>query len=156
MIQEIVNNIQGKIQEQIQEKFGLNADQTSQSTSVLIENFKKFFSEDLMSAGGLDNIKTLFDNGLQNISDNPALQNFQNNILNDLKTKVGLSDELANKVKDFQVKELFANLQSEFLGEDGMPDFSKILQKFDVESLKEKAQELLGGKLDLGSIFGKK
>ena len=49
MFQELLNNIQEKIQTQIQDKFGLNADQTSQSTTVLVENFKKFFSEDLMS-----------------------------------------------------------------------------------------------------------
>jgi len=155
MFQELLNNIQEKIQTQIQDKFGLNADQTSQSTTVLVENFKKFFSEDLMS-GNFSNIKSLFENGIQNIKDNPALQNFQNNILTDLKDKVGLSEEMASKVKDFQITELFSSIQNEFAGEDGKPDFSKIMSKLDLGSLQEKAQELLGGKFDLGSIFGKK
>lgn len=156
MIQEILNGIQDKIQEQIQEKFGLNADQTSQSTSILLENFKKFFSEDLMSADGFDKIKMLFENGFQNLAENPVLQNLQSNIQNDLKTKVGLNDDLANKVKDFQLKELFDSIQNEFLGEDGKPDIAKVLQKFGMESLQAKAQEILGGKFDLGSLFGKK
>jgi hypothetical protein len=155
MIQELLNNIQDKIQEQIQDKFGLNADQTTQSTSVLLENFKKFFSDDLMS-GNFSNIKSMFENGMQNITDNPALQNFQNNVLNDLKTKVGLSDEMASKVKDFQISTLFSTMQKEFLGEDGKPDLSKLMSKFNLDALQEKAQEILGGKIDLGSIFGKK
>ncbi|MCB0514352.1 MAG: hypothetical protein KDC60_07985, partial [Bacteroidetes bacterium] len=64
MFQEILKSIQDKIQAQIQEKFGLNSDQTSQSTSVLLDNFKKFFSEDVMS-GDFSNIKSILDNGLQ-------------------------------------------------------------------------------------------
>ncbi|MCB0512466.1 MAG: hypothetical protein KDC72_07945, partial [Bacteroidetes bacterium] len=87
MFQEILNGIQDKIQAQIQEKFGLNSDQTSQSTSVLLDNFKKFFSEDIMS-GNLSDIKSIFDNGLQSITENPALQNFQKNVVNDLVNKV--------------------------------------------------------------------
>ena len=79
MFQEILNGIQDKIQAQIQEKFGLNSDQTSQSTSVLLDNFKKFFSEDVMS-GDFSNIKSILDNGLQSITENPALQNFQKNV----------------------------------------------------------------------------
>ncbi|HNC63280.1 MAG TPA: hypothetical protein PK075_01420, partial [Chitinophagales bacterium] len=61
MFQEILKSIQDKIQAQIQEKFGLNSDQTSQSTSVLLDNFKKFFSEDVMS-GDFSNIKSILDN----------------------------------------------------------------------------------------------
>ena len=56
MLQDIYNSIQDKIQQQIQEKFGLSADQTTQSTNVLLENFKKFFSEDLM-AGGMTGLR---------------------------------------------------------------------------------------------------
>lgn len=51
MLQEIYNDIQAKIQQQIQEKFGLSSDQTTQSTNVLLDNFIKFFSEDLMAGG---------------------------------------------------------------------------------------------------------
>ena len=63
MLQDIYNDIQAKIQQQIQEKFGLSADQTTQSTNVLLENFKKFFSEDLM-AGGMTGLRDLMSNGL--------------------------------------------------------------------------------------------
>lgn len=154
MFQEILNGIQDKIQAQIQEKFGLNSDQTSQSTSVLLDNFKKFFSEDIMS-GNFSDIKSIFDNGLQSITENPALQNFQKNVVNDLVNKVGLSDDIAQKVKDFQVNELFSTLQNELLDENGKPDFGKIMSKININELQEKAKDLLGG-IDLGGLFGKK
>ena len=154
MFQEILNGIQDKIQAQIQEKFGLNSDQTSQSTSVLLDNFKKFFSEDIMS-GNLSDIKSIFDNGLQSITENPALQNFQKNVVNDLVNKVGLTDDIAQKVKDIQVNELFSSLQNELLDENGKPDFSKIMSKININELQEKAKDLLGG-IDLGGLFGKK
>ena len=154
MFQEILKSIQDKIQAQIQEKFGLNSDQTSQSTSVLLDNFKKFFSEDVMS-GDFSNIKSILDNGLQSITENPALQNFQKNVVNDLVNKVGLTDDIAQKVKDIQVNELFSSLQNELLDENGKPDFSKIMSKININELQEKAKDLLGG-IDLGGIFGKK
>ncbi|HMZ94979.1 MAG TPA: hypothetical protein PLD56_10725 [Chitinophagales bacterium] len=154
MFQEILKSIQDKIQAQIQEKFGLNSDQTSQSTSVLLDNFKKFFSEDVMS-GDFSNIKSILDNGLQSITENPTLQNFQKNVVNDLVNKVGLTDDIAQKVKDIQVNELFSSLQNELLDENGKPDFSKIMSKININELQEKAKDLLGG-IDLGGIFGKK
>lgn len=154
MFQEILKGIQDKIQAQIQEKFGLNSDQTSQSTSVLLDNFKKFFSEDVMS-GDFSNIKSILDNGLQSITENPALQNFQKNVVNDLVNKVGLTDDIAQKVKDIQVNELFSSLQNELLDENGKPDFSKIMSKININELQEKAKDLLGG-IDLGGLFGKK
>ncbi|MCB9075452.1 MAG: hypothetical protein H6552_07965 [Chitinophagales bacterium] len=154
MFQEILKSIQDKIQAQIQEKFGLNSDQTSQSTSVLLDNFKKFFSEDVMS-GDFSNIKSILDNGLQSITENPALQNFQKNVVNDLVNKVGLTDDIAQKVKDIQVNELFSSLQNELLDENGKPDFSKIMSKININELQEKAKDLLGG-IDLGGLFGKK
>ena len=154
MFQEILKSIQDKIQAQIQEKFGLNSDQTSQSTSVLLDNFKKFFSEDVMS-GDFSNIKSILDNGLQSITENPALQNFKKNVVNDLVNKVGLTDDIAQKVKDIQVNELFSSLQNELLDENGKPDFSKIMSKININELQEKAKDLLGG-IDLGGLFGKK
>ena len=154
MFQEILKSIQDKIQAQIQEKFGLNSDQTSQSTSVLLDNFKKFFSEDVMSVD-FSNIKSILDNGLQSITENPTLQNFQKNVVNDLVNKVGLTDDIAQKVKDIQVNELFSSLQNELLDENGKPDFSKIMSKININELQEKAKDLLGG-IDLGGLFGKK
>lgn len=96
MLQDIYNDIQAKIQQQIQEKFGLSADQTTQSTNVLLENFKKFFSEDLM-AGGMTGLRDLMNNGLNDIKTNPTLQNLRENLLNDLVNKVGLAEDTAQK-----------------------------------------------------------
>jgi hypothetical protein len=140
------------MQQQIQERFGLSSDQTTQSTNILMENFKKFFSEDVMS-GNMENLKGMMQSGIQNIKDNPSFQKIQQNVLNDLVIKVGLSEEKAQKIRDFQVKELIATIQDEFFDEQGKPDFSKIMSKVNLQDIQDKAREMLGG-MDLGKLFG--
>src|SRR5205085_4383612 len=102
MFESIYNDVQSRIQQQIQKKFGLSPDQTTQSTNVLLENFKKFFSEDLMS-GGMQGFRDLMDNGISDLKNNPTLQNLRENLLNDLVNKVGLNPETAQKVRDFSL-----------------------------------------------------
>lgn len=156
MFQDIFNGIQDKIQQQIQEKFGLSADQTTQSTNVLLENFKKFFSEDLM-AGGMTGLRDLMSNGIADIKNNPTLQNLRENVMNDLVNKVGLAEDTAQKVRDFSLTEVFDTFKKEFTDENGKPDLSKVMSKMNMAEFQDKAQELLGtfGK-DLGKLFGKK
>lgn len=155
MLQEIYNEIQEKIQQQIQEKFGLSADQTAQSTNVLLENFKKFFSEDLM-AGGMSGMRDLMSNGLNDIKTNPTLNNLRENLLNDLVNKVGLSNEIAQKVRDFSLTEVFDRFKTEFTDANGKLDISKIMSKVSVEEIKEKAQEVMGKiGVDFSKLFGK-
>lgn len=155
MFQELFNEVQEKIQQQIQEKFGLSADQTTQSTNVLLDNFKKFFSEDLM-AGGMSGLRDLMNNGLNDIKTNPTLNNLRENLLNDLVTKVGLSEETAQKVRDFSLTEVFGHFKAEFTDENGKPDFSKIMSKVPMHELREKAQELMGKfGADFSKLFGK-
>ena len=155
MIQDIYNDIQAKIQQQIQEKFGLSADQTTQSTNVLLENFKKFFSEDLM-AGGMTGLRDLMSNGLNDIKTNPNLQNLRENLLNDLVNKVGLAEDTAQKVRDFSLTEVFERFRTEFTDENGKPDFGKIMSKVNLGDLQGKAQEMISKMgVDLGKLFGK-
>jgi len=156
MLQDIFNNVQAKIQQQIQEKFGLSEDQTTQSTSVLLDNFKKFFSEDLM-AGGMTGLRELMSNGIADIKTNPTLQNLRENLLNDLVNKVGLSEETAQKVRDFSLTEVFEEFKKEFTDENGKPDLAKIMSKMNLADFQGKAQEMLSGfGIDLGKFFGKK
>ena len=155
MFQEIYNDIQAKMQQQIQEKFGLSADQTTQSTNVLLENFKKFFSEDLM-AGGMAGLKDIMSNGISDIKNNPTMQTLRENIVNDLVNKVGLAEETAQKVRDFSLTEVFDKLKTEFLDENGKPDFSKIMSKINMADFQGKAQEMMGKMgMDFGKLFGK-
>ncbi|MEN9448988.1 MAG: hypothetical protein RJA25_2278 [Bacteroidota bacterium] len=155
MLQEIYNDIQAKMQQQIQEKFGLSVDQTTQSTAVLLENFKKFFSEDLM-AGGMSGLRELMSNGLNDIKTNPVLANLRENLANDLVNKVGLSAETAQKVQDFSLTEVFDRFKTEFMDENGKLDFNKMLSLVSVDGIKEKATELLDKMgVDLGKLFGK-
>ncbi len=156
MLQDIFNNVQEKIQQQIQEKFGLSADQTTQSTNVLLENFKKFFSEDLM-AGGMSGMRDLMSNGISDIKNNPTLQNLRENLLNDLVHKVGLAEDTAQKVRDFSLTEVFDAFKNEFMDENGKPDFAKIMSKLNLADFQGKAQDMLGGLgIDLTKFFGKK
>lgn len=155
MFQEIYNDIQAKIQQQIQEKFGLSADQTTQSTHVLLDNFKKFINEDLM-AGGMSGLKELMSNGINDIKSNPILQKLRDNVLNDLVNKVGLSEDTAQKVRDFSMTEIFERFKSEFLDEQGKPDFSKIMSKVNLSDFQGKAQELMSKfGSDIGKLFGR-
>ena len=155
MLQDIFNDVQQKIQNQIQEKFGLSADQTTQSTNVLLENFKKFFSEDLM-AGGMTGLKDLMSNGISDIKNNPTMQNLRENVLNDLVNKVGLAEDTAQKVRDFSLTEVFVAFKKEFMHENGRPDFSKIMSKLNLSDFQGKAQEMISGLgIDLSKFFGK-
>ena len=153
MLQDIYNDIQAKIQQQIQEKFGLSADQTTQSTNVLLENFKKFFSEDLM-AGGMSGLRDLMNNGLNDIKTNPTLQNLRENLLNDLVNKVGLSEDTAQNVRDFSLTEVFERFKTEFMDESGKPDIAKIMSKLNLADFQGKAQEIISKMgIDLGKFF---
>ncbi len=155
MLQDIFNQVQDKIQQQIQEKFGLSQDQTTQSTGLLLENFKRFFSEDLM-AGGMSGLRELVSNGINDVASNPTLKNLRDNLLNDLVNKVGLPEETAQKVRDLSIKEVFDAFRTEFTDENGKPDISKIISKVSVDEIKEKAQEMMGKMgVDLGKLFGK-
>jgi len=155
MFQEIYNDIQAKIQQQIQDKFGLSADQTTQSTHVLLDNFKKFINEDLM-AGGMSGLKELMSNGINDIKSNPILQKLRDNVLNDLVNKVGLLEDTAQKVRDFSMTEIFERFKSEFLDEQGKPDFSKIMSKVNLSDFQGKAQELMSKfGSDIGKLFGR-
>lgn len=155
MLQDIYNSIQDKIQQQIQERFGLSEEQTSQSSTVLMENFKKFFSEDLM-AGGMSGLRELMSNGLNDIKTNPTLQNLRDNVLNDLVNKVGLSEDTAQKVRDLSLTEVFEGFRTEFTDENGKPDISKILSKVNLGDFQDKAQEVMNKiGVDLGKLFKK-
>lgn len=155
MLQDIFNEVQAKIQQQIQEKFGLSEDQTTQSTGLLLENFRRFFSEDLM-AGGMSGLRELMSNGISDIKSNPTLNNLRENLLNDLVNKVGLQEETAQKVRDLSISEVFDAFRKEFTNENGKPDISKIISKVPMEEIKEKAQEMMGKMgVDLGKLFNK-
>jgi len=155
MLQDIFNEVQAKIQQQIQEKFGLSEDQTTQSTGLLLENFRRFFSEDLM-AGGMSGLRELMSNGISDIKSNPTLNNLRENLLNDLVNKVGLQEETAQKVRDLSISEVFDAFRKEFTDENGKPDISKIISKVPMEEIKEKAQEMMGKMgVDLGKLFNK-
>ena len=155
MLQDIYNDVQTRIQQQIQEKFGLSPDQTTQSTNALLENFKKFFSEDLM-AGGMQGFRDLMTNGVSDIRNNPTLQNLRENLLNDLVNKVGLSEDTAQKVRDFSLTEIFDRFKTEFMDENGKPDFSKIMSKINLADFQTQAKEMIDKMgVDLGKLFGK-
>jgi hypothetical protein len=155
MLQDIYNDVQARIQQQIQEKFGLSPDQTTQSTNVLLENFKKFFSEDLMS-GGMQGMRDLFNNGISDLKNNPTVQNLRENLMNDLVNKVGLSEETAQKVRDFSLTEVFERFKTEFTDENGKPDLSKVMSKISFADLQEQAKEMMGKMgMDFGKLFGK-
>ena len=87
----------------------------------------------------------------------PTLHNLRENLLKDLVNKVGLSEDTAQKVRDFSLTEVFDAFRKEFTDENGKPDLAKVLSKINLGDIQGKAQEMLGGLgAELGKLFGKK
>lgn len=95
-------------------------------------------------------------NGLNDIKTNPLLNNLRDNLSNDLVNKVGLSEETAQKVRDFSLTEVFDRFKAEFTDENGKPDIGKLMTKVPLEELKDKAQQMMGKMgVDFGKLFGR-
>ncbi|HRB68437.1 MAG TPA: hypothetical protein PLO32_11645, partial [Chitinophagales bacterium] len=65
-------------------------------------------------------------------------------------------EDTAQKVRDFSMTEIFERFKSEFLDEQGKPDFSKIMSKVNLSDFQGKAQELMSKfGSDIGKLFGR-
>lgn len=133
MLEEIFKNIEQSIKGQMEEKFGLSKEQSNQSTSIISEEIRNT----IMEAFSKGNFQELMSGITSSVENNPIIQKLNTTIVPQLVEKVGLSQEVAQKVKDFSLVTIFENIKNEFTNEQGGFDFSKVL-----------------GKLNLGSIPG--
>lgn len=119
MIEDFFNNIESVIRKKMSQRFGLSETETKQSTEVIIEQLMEM-AFDTFSKG---NFQALFTSLSTNIDTNPFFQKLNATIVPELINKVGLSMEMAQKIKDVSLNEFFNELQLAF-AKDG--------EKFDI------------------------
>ncbi len=152
MFQEILEQVEGAINKQVKDKFGLTDDQTQKTTNVFREVIQNFLSN-----GGLKNPQ-LIQSALQNVSsieENEVVVKLKETLVKGLQEKAGLSPEIAAAVRDFSVAEFFKTISTQFTDSNGNVDIQKVLSKFNMQDLEQTAKELLGNFGALGGLFKK-
>ncbi|MCP4120273.1 MAG: hypothetical protein GY751_00795 [Bacteroidetes bacterium] len=150
MFDDLTQKLKSGIQKDMQEKFGLSDEQSAQSTGILLDKIKDFFTE-ISNKGNLENMKQLFQDWTSTTS--PLKEKFNRETLQELMDKVGLSEEVASKVKDFSVNEYINGLKESFTGLEDKLDISGILNKIKSENLEDSARDILG---QFNKFFSKK
>ena len=149
MFQELLQKIESSIHQQMEEKFGLSAEQTAQSASVVKESLREFFAQNLN--GNPQLMQGLMSN-IQNLEQNETFNQLRVSIAEALEKKVGLSPEMAAKVRDLSFLEALETIKREFTNEQGQLDLQKVLSKVSLNDITSSTKDLLGA---LGGMFKK-
>jgi hypothetical protein len=136
MFDELISNLENTVKTQLQERFGIDPQQATDSFNVVKENISGVFKNGFNPQDLLQNFS--------NLEHSETVQNLKSGILLQLQDKVGLSEETAQKVNDFSLAEIMKNVTAEITGEDGKPDIQKILAKFNLEDLQKMAGNMFG------------
>lgn len=139
MIEDILKNIEQSIKSQMAERFGLTDNQTAESTKIISEQIRLT----IMDAFSKGNFQELAAGISANMENNPLFQKLNSTIMPDLINKVGLSQEIAQKVKDFSLKAFVDGIKEEFMNNSGNVDISKILTKINMNNIPG-AENLMG------------
>lgn len=131
MFEDFFSNIESSIRKKMAERFGLSENETQQSTNIVIEQLR-LMALDTLKKG---NFQELAASISSNIESNPLFQKLNATIVPDLINKVGLSQEMAQNIKDFSLKELIMALKLEFADENGKVDISKIISKLNTNGM---------------------
>lgn len=149
MFQELLHKIESSIHQQMEEKFGLSAEQTAQSASVVKESLREFFAQQLN--GNPQLIQGLMSN-IQNLEQNETFNQLRFSIADALEKKVGLSPEMAAKVRDLSFLEALETIKREFTNEQGQLDIQKVLSKVSLTDFTNSTKDIFGA---LGGMFKK-
>ncbi len=136
MFEELISKIETTVQTQLQERFGIDSQQATDSFNVVKDNISGVFKNGFNPQDILQNFS--------NLENSETIKNLKTGILSQLQDKVGLSEETAQKVNDFSLAEIMKNVTAEISGEDGKPDLQKIMAKFNLEDLQKMAGNMLG------------
>lgn len=139
MIEDILKNIEQSIKSQMAERFGLTDNQTAESTKIISEQIRLT----IMDAFSKGNFQELAAGISANMENNPLFQKLNSTIMPDLINKVGLSQEIAQKVKDFSLKAFVDGIKEEFMNNSGNVEISKILTKINMNNIPG-AENLMG------------
>jgi len=150
MFEEFTRKIRSGIQNDMKDKFGLSEEESAQSAGILLERIKEFFS-DVAQRGNMESIKQLFQEWTSENS--PLKDKFNKETLQELMDKVGLSEEMASKVKDFSVNEYMTQLRSGLGDLEDKLDISGLLNKIKSENIEESARDIMD---QFNKFFNKK
>ena len=141
MFHELLQKIESSIHQQMEEKFGLSAEQTAQSASVVKESLREFFAQNLK--GNPQMIQGLMSN-IQNLEQNETFNQLRISIAEALEKKVGLSQEMAAKVRDMSFVQALETIKQEFTNEQGQIDLQKIMSKISMTDISTSTKDILG------------
>jgi hypothetical protein len=140
MLDEITNKLKERIQGGMKEKFGLSEAESEQSFSILVEKFKNTFSEEAVK-GNFSQLKNLFQ---EKVAETGQLKDKLNKeTVNELISKVGLSEETAKLVNDFSIEEFKTQVKEVFSGLEDKFDISALMDKIKPEKFEENAKDLM-------------
>lgn len=136
MFDEIINTIENTLKTQLQERFGIDPQQATDSFNVVKENINAVFKNGFNPQDLLQNFS--------NLENSDTVKNLKSMVTSQLQERVGLSADVAQKVNDFSLSEIMKNVSAEISGEDGKPDIQKVLAKLNLEDLQKMAGNLFG------------
>jgi hypothetical protein len=131
MFEDFFKNVESSIRNKMAERFGLSENETQQSTNIIIEQLR-LLALDTLRKG---NFQELAASISSNMDSNPLFQKLNATIVPDLISKVGLSQEMAQNIKEFSLKELINAMKIEFTDENGKVDISKIISKLNINGM---------------------
>jgi protein required for attachment to host cells len=139
MLQEIIQQVEAAIHRQMTEKFGLSREESARSADVFKEVLNKYFHFDLLNDPNL--IQSTFDQ-LNKLQEPSFIHELRNQLAAALEEKAGLSPEIAAKVRDFSVTEIFQTIKKDVTDASGQLDIQKILGILNLEDIENTTREL--------------
>ncbi len=142
MFEDTIKNFEEEVKKHIKEKFGLT-DQEANSTGIVLKDY----FEEFLSGNGLkenfETVKNWFSNNADHLKDRQLFDKITDlDLVEELKQRAGLSEETAQKIKDFSIAEVTNNLKNEFTNSEGKLDLPKIIEKLNLQSLEESSKDL--------------
>lgn len=138
MLQEIIQQVEAAIQRHMTEKFGLSVEETNRSTDTFKDVLKDYFKFDLLNDPHL--IQNTLEQ-LEQLQDPAFINHFRHQLATALEEKAGLSPEMAAKVRDFSVAELYQSILEEASKAARELDVQKILDNIQLDKLEHAAKE---------------
>lgn len=144
MIQEILQKVEAAIHSQMEEKFGLTQEQSEKSVNAFRDELGKYM-------GNGFSLETIMEN-IQSLKDSEKMNVLRQNLADALEQKAGLSPEMAAKVRDLSMTELYQTVLSEITDENGHINVQKILSKINLGDFENTAKGLFD---TINQRFGK-
>ncbi|MEZ5009620.1 MAG: hypothetical protein R2753_15850 [Chitinophagales bacterium] len=150
MLEDISQKIQDNIRQGMKDKFGLSEKESQQSIAIMFEKFKTGFTTDALKEN-VGEWKQIIQGKIAAKS-NPLKEKLNQDTIDELMQKVGLSEETAKKVKDFSLEEYLKEMKNSFANLEDKMDISGIIDKIKPENLEKSAKDL---KENFGKLFQK-